>query len=196
MNGACPADARLRRSLAGVALLLAVLAAALGPPLRARDAAVAPIALAERIRAREAGLHIIDVRGDAFDAELTVPGAQPAEPDSPAQWPLDAPSLVVYGLDSPTSEAAWRAARAAGAVSVSWLQGGLAGWVLHVLEPALPPPQTAADSAANRRVAELSRYFGGRARLARPGEVIADTVRDAAAVVRNAGRRGCGPGFE
>lgn len=177
----------MRKALAVIALVAAGLAAVV--PARDDDG-IAPIDLAERILAREPGLRILHVM-DGHD--LAVPTAVHADPRTPAAWPLaDATNVVVYGIDAAASRAAREAARAAGRDDARHLEGGLAGWVSEVLEPVLPEPVTAADSAANARVAGISRYFGGMPRVAVPLE---ESSGDAHELVGRAVRRGCGPGF-
>lgn len=181
---------RTRSTLAASAVLLAFGAALL--PAR-DDAAVAPLDLAARIRDREPGLVILDVRGEHFDPGLTVPGAVPVEPGQAADWPMtDAAHVVVYGIDDALSRSARTEANDAGRADALHLEGGLAGWVDDVLEPVLAVPITAQDSATNARIAELSRYYGGRPRVG----VVRDTARSAEDAVQRARRRGCGPGSE
>jgi hypothetical protein len=181
---------RTRKALAASAVLLAF-GAVLVPATK--DIAVTPVDLAARIRDREPGLVILDVRGEHFDAGLAVPGAVPVEPGQAADWPMmDAAHVVVYGIDDALSRGARTEASGAGRADALYLEGGLAGWVEDVLEPVLPEPVTAQDSATNARIADLSRYYGGRPRVG----VARDTARSAEAAVQRARRRGCGPGGE
>lgn len=182
-----PAGRPVRGALAAAALVLGAGALLAGDG--GVDPGVAPLVLAQRIRDREPGLRILDVRGAEYEPGTAVPTALPVDPGAPGAWPLDsATSVVVYGLDDGASRIARDGARAAGRADARHLSGGLAGWVTEVLEPVLPVPVTAADSAANARVGELSRYFGGLPRVG----VAADTGA-AAATVQRAARRGCGP---
>lgn len=199
------AGRRMRSALAASALVLGAGAALAGgsagsPPVstmrpdpgqgHGNAGRIQPLDLARRIRDREPGLVILDARGEGFDPALAVPGARPVEPGQAESWPLiDAASVVLYDLDEDASLRAAGEAHAAGRADAVHLEGGLAGWVSGVLEPVLPPPVTAIDSAANERAAELSRYFGGRPRVG------TDTIPATADErVRRARRRGCGPG--
>lgn len=183
----------LHRVLAAVALGSSAIAAAWGETSPASRWSIAPLELAERIHAREAGLVVLDARGEKARLGLAVPRARTVDPGTPSQWAIDsARFVVVYGEDAATSVALWNRSRDAWPDRIFWLEGGLDGWVRDVLEPMLPAPETRADSARVRAITDLSLYFGGSPGTARPGDALRDHA-DAATLVKRARRRGCGP---
>ncbi len=158
----------VRRGLAGAAILAAGLAVVAGDPVPssvtpgAGTAAdeIAALDLAVWIRDRRPGLEVVDLRGVDAYATDHLPGAQlPLE-----EWlaTREQETMVVYSQSS-AAEARERS-RAAGLRPVLALRGGYEAWVAEVLNPSLPLDASPAEAEEFRRVAELSRYFGGQPR--------------------------------
>jgi rhodanese-related sulfurtransferase len=169
------------RALAGAAAVLALLAAAAGAPTRARvvTESVGARQLAAWIRDDRPGLRVLDLRGDSAFAEGHVPSAEPAHVDRLEGVRLDpTETVVLYSADPALDSLAARrlGLRRAGGLLV--LRGGARAWRDEVLAPVV-----SGDSAAY--VAALSRYFGGRPRVARDSVAIpaADATSDGRARV-------------
>lgn len=197
------------RALAGVALVLGVLAAFAGGPGREhpgdstastpataaaqRDAdAVTAIDLAQWIRARRPGLQVIDLRAADQFGDYHVPSARNAPGAA-----LDSLRIAVEDTIVLYSESSDQAARAAkllrgrGYPDAHFLHGGLAAWIEQVMNPILADDASPVAKAEFQRLAELSRYFGGvpRAGVA-AGRPPAPATSVPDAVVRLRGR-GC-----
>jgi rhodanese-related sulfurtransferase len=159
------------RTLGGAAAVLALLAAAVGAPRRAPAPLerVGARQLAAWIRDGRPGLRVLDLRGDPAFGEGHVPSAEPASLDR-----LDAlrveptETVVVYSTDAALDSLAARLLSARGAGRVLALRGGARAWGDEVLAPTV-----SGDSAAY--VAALSRYFGGRSRVARDSTAIPES---------------------
>ncbi|MFN0180054.1 MAG: rhodanese-like domain-containing protein [Gemmatimonadales bacterium] len=161
-----------RRVLALLALVAgaaAVVAGGAAPLGRVRQVAalaargegrIAAVDLARRIRARETGLRVIDLRPAEAFASMSVPGATRSSIDSLIGSPSrPGETLVVYG-DGPFPAQAWILLVLAGHQAL-YLGGGLEAWEAAIINPVLPAQPTDAESARWIEVAELSRYFGG-----------------------------------
>jgi adenylyltransferase/sulfurtransferase len=179
--------------LALLALVLGALAAVSGDAVtEPLVPEVSAIALADRIRARDADLVVVDLRSPEAFSEFNVPTARNLAPErlADAQLPAGA-ALVLYAEDRRAAVTAASLLREAGYANVSVLSGGAVAWLDDVLAPVLPADMPADERA---RMAEISRYFGGRPRTAEPGA----TARrpgagdDVAGRVRALRRRGCG----
>jgi hypothetical protein len=83
--------------------------------------------------------------------------------------------------------------RAMGLREVYFLRGGLTEWLDDVMQPSMAEDATPADRAAFERVAEVSRYFGGRPRVGPAGSGSPGPARSGplAERIRNEKRRGC-----
>jgi uncharacterized protein len=198
-------DAAMRRrgaALAAVALLLGAAAALAGdpaaggalPPAEPAAAAVPTVdavTLAERIRAREEGLRVLDVQKDGESAPLQIPTAVHVTADTVERIARGG-SIVVYGNEPEPAARLTLTLRARGDEAVV-LEGGVGAWIDEVLEPKLYLDATAADTQAYRRAAPVSRYFGGqpRASVARPAADSASRAESAAAAAARIRRRGC-----
>lgn len=161
-----------RRVLAILALVAGAAAVVAGGPAplgRVRQVAVlaargegriAAVDLARRIRARETGLRVIDLRPAEAFALMSVPGAVSGSLDSlVGSVPEPGQTLVVYG-DGAFPAQAWVLLTLAGH-QAHYLGGGLDAWESAIINPVLPAQPTDAESARWIEVAELSRYFGG-----------------------------------
>ena len=134
---------------------------------------------------------MVDVRSRAeFDA-FHIPTATSAPlPTVQAEvWPAN-DEVVLYSVEGKHDNRARALFRSRGYVRVSSLRGGVTAWLDEVISPAIPSQATAAQAAAFRRRADVSRYFGGSPRRveATPRGEVALTAEGAAALVR---RRGC-----
>jgi rhodanese-related sulfurtransferase len=195
----------LRRLLAAAAIVLAVLAAAVGAPQApARDAAsdiddraradlfpartVDAIRLAAWIREGARDLRVLDLRGDSAYRTQHVPSAEAADfarLDTLA--PRHDATVVLYTNDDVRDAQAWANLAARGHKDAYVLEGGMDAWLDEVMEPMLR-----GDSADY--VAALSRYFGGAPRAADgPSSPVEARVEPAAATgeLGETGRRGC-----
>jgi rhodanese-related sulfurtransferase len=170
-------ERQLMRGLAVAALALGVFAALAGSPYRANHAAidvaalartvareedhVTALELAQWIKDRRPGLHVLDVRSrEEFD-RFHLPTAERLALDSLATLPFHADdTLVLYSEGGAHAAQAWVFLRALGYQNVYFLRGGLYEWLEQVMNPTLADT-TAAARAAFARAAPLSRYFGG-----------------------------------
>jgi rhodanese-related sulfurtransferase len=195
----------LRRLLAAAAVVLAVLAAAVGTPeaparVAARDIedgvstdlfparTVDAIQLAAWIREGARDLRVLDLRGDSAYRAQHVPSAEAADLahlDTLAR--RDDATLVLYTDDDVRDAQAWANLAARGHRDAYVLDGGMDAWLDEVMVPVLR-----GDSADY--VAALSRYFGGSPRAADAhDQAVKPRVAPAAATDEfgETGRRGC-----
>lgn len=188
---------RVHAAAAAGATGLAILAAAAGdPPARLLpDAqlpappAVAAVALAERIRARDP-LLVLDARDPASFATFSVPTAVHLDADTAERVRADRAVIVYARRDGDAARIAAR--MRARTLDAAVLEGGVQAWIEEVLEPRLYLDATPADTQAYRRAAEVSRYFGGvpRAGVERPPpRATSDAAADDA--IARTQRRGC-----
>ena len=196
----------MRRTLAGTALGLGMLALLVGDGPAAResvrvpspdrlpwideydDAPVDAVTVAVWLRDRRPGLSVLDVRPAPAYADFHLPRAANVPPSALAGVPADsAATVVVYGDTPADAQRAWVILRAFGHPDVRALEEGIRGWLVDVMNPVLPPPVTAADSLEFDRRANLSRYFGGLPRLGEPMDASGATEE----VLTRMRRRGC-----
>jgi rhodanese-related sulfurtransferase len=190
------------RVLAGVALVLAVLAALTGTSRRSgvaidanalaaeiehEDDHVTALELAQWIHDRKPGLRVLDVRSDSEFAAYHIPSAEQIPLTTLASLPPKRDeTLVLYSEGGAHAAQGWVLLRANGHRHVYFLRGGLLDWMEDVMSPTLP-----ADTS-RARVAALSRYFGGVPRVGpAPLPTAADPAPTAGAAVARARRRGC-----
>ncbi|MFL5521487.1 MAG: rhodanese-like domain-containing protein [Gemmatimonadales bacterium] len=191
-----------RRLLAGVALVLAVLAALAGTSGRrgmAVDASglaaeieheddhVTALELAQWIRDRKPGLRVLDVRSDSEFAAYHIPSAERMPLTTLASLaPSGDETLVLYSEGGAHAAQGWVLLRANGHRNVYFLRGGLLDWMEDVMSPMLP------TDTSRARVAALSRYFGGvpRAGVA-PLPTPTEPAPTAGSAVARLRRRGC-----
>jgi rhodanese-related sulfurtransferase len=200
-----PAGRPVRLGLALAALILGVLAPVAGDrgralpgdpgtpgvpeltrELESRAPVVEPLVLATWIRERRP-LRLVDVRDSSAFVRFAIPTADrvawralpgiPVDPDRP---------LVLYDAGDGAAVRAWVLLRRLGHRRAYLLDGGVAGWVESVLSPVLPA-ESPEERARYRRVAEISRYFGGLPRIGVPPPP-SPSSRDP---VRLLTRRGC-----
>ena len=122
--------------------------------------------LAERIRAGEPGLRIIDVREDIGDETYVIPGAEVRTIEDLTTMPVAAGDRVVlYSQGGAHAAQAWVLLRARGIRNAFVLKDGLAAWEDEVLAPR--PPSVPHDTAQARygRARALALWFGGMPRL-------------------------------
>jgi rhodanese-related sulfurtransferase len=164
------------RALGVVALLLGVLAAFAPDPRRAGtigkvgadnlaaaidggEGEVSPLQLAAWIREHAPGLRVIDLRDEADYAGAHVPTAERQALADLAGLAAGEHTLVLYGGPDNRAAQAWVLLRLLGHARAFYLSGGIAAWDSQVLHPVLSP--AALSPADFRRLADLSRYFGG-----------------------------------
>jgi rhodanese-related sulfurtransferase len=190
------------RVLAGVALVLAVLAALTGTSRRSgvaidanalaaeiehEDDHVTALELAQWIHDRKPGLRVLDVRSDSEFAAYHIPSAERVPLTALASLPAtETETLVLYSEGGAHAAQGWVLLRATGHRNAYFLRGGLLDWMEDVMNPMLP-----ADTSRDR-IAALSRYFGGvpRAGVA-PLPAPAGPTATAASAVARMRRRGC-----
>ena len=187
----------LKRTLAGLALLLAILAATTRQPdsnastlareIEHEDDHVTALELAQWIRDRKPGLRVLDIRSDSEFSNYHIPSAARMPLTRLATLaPNDDETLVLYSGGGAHAAQGWVLLRTNGHRNVYFLRGGLLEWMDDVMSPALPTDSTRA------RIAALSRYFGGVPRVgAVPTPTTNASPATAAAAVAKARRRGC-----
>jgi rhodanese-related sulfurtransferase len=174
-----------RRALAAFAALFGVLAAFAGSPYLPRHAVVdverlagaiaheedhvTAIELAEWIRDRKPGLHILDLRDAAeFDA-YHLPRSERTAVESLSSTryqPTD--TLVLISGGGAHAAQGWVLLQALGYRQVYFLRGGLSEWLEDVMSPTIASNASPAAVAAFQRTSAISRYFGGVPRVVDP----------------------------
>jgi rhodanese-related sulfurtransferase len=165
------------RILGGAALFLGALAVVAGTPDRSRPALdirmlarevsdeadhVTAVELARRIRDREPGLRIIDVRDSAEFEEFHIPRAERISLDRLVNEPFKpTENIVLYSGGGAHAAQAWVFMRARGFNRVFFLRGGIDEWLDEVMKPELPSSASSKERAFIDSVSALSRYFGG-----------------------------------
>jgi rhodanese-related sulfurtransferase len=163
----------------GVAELTAELAR--GAPL------VEAVTVGEWIRDRKE-IRILDLQEASAAVRFTIPTAEHLAFRDVASIPVDrAGTLILYDGGEGTAVRAWLLLRRLGHREVRILEGGVRGWIDGVISPVLPA-DTPAQRARYRRVAEISRYFGGVPRIGDPPPEPATSTEDAVLLLS---RRGC-----
>jgi rhodanese-related sulfurtransferase len=197
----------VNRRLGAGALVLGVAALFAGSPYRrggkidvdqlAREIAegrdhVSARQLGEWIRARKAGLKVIDVRSPAEFAAYSIPGAEnvPIEQLSRARFGK-ADQIVLYSEGGAHAAQAWALLRAMGQADVRFIPGGLADWRDEVIAPVLPAGATPEQTNAFEEIADLSRYFDGTPEIGVPGAPAPAATSNAASQLAAIRRRGC-----
>jgi rhodanese-related sulfurtransferase len=149
------------------------------------DDHVTAIELAQWIRARRAGLRIIDLRSATDFDSLHIPGAEQATIDTLDRIRFKSgETIVLYSEGGAHSAQAWVFLRALGQSDVFFLRGGIYEWLGDVLSPGLPVDATDSEREAFAKSSELSRYFGGQPRTG-------VTRQEKALTVSQIRRRGC-----
>ncbi len=164
------------RALGLIALLLGVCAAFAPDPRRVGaggktgveelaaaidggEGEVSPLQLAAWIHDRAPGLQVVDLRGEADYADQHVPTAERQALADLSRLAAGEHTLVLYGGPDNRAAQAWVLLRLLGHARAFYLSGGIAAWDSEVLHPVLSP--AALSPADFRRLADLSRYFGG-----------------------------------
>jgi hypothetical protein len=158
-----------RVTLAALALCAGALAAI------ARDPQPAPapdeitaIELGEWIRARRAGVHVLDARSAEAMARDRVPGAVSAAGFDAAV--LARGDILVVYADRRTDRMVLDALRPrVGHARLLRLHGGFAAWNHEVLFPRIRADASERERQRFAPRAQLSRYFGGTPRVLDPG---------------------------
>jgi rhodanese-related sulfurtransferase len=169
---------------------------------------VTALELAQWIKDRRQGLHVLDVRSVDEYNSYHLPTAEHLALDSVASTPFRADdTLVLYSEGGAHAAQAWVFLRALGYQHVFFLRGGLYEWLEQVMNPTLADT-TPAGRDLFARAAVLSRYFGGVPRSdirARPVDdalllpsrdsathsVVPLPVQNSAARLQQVRRRGC-----
>jgi rhodanese-related sulfurtransferase len=173
---------RLYPGLAAAALILGALAAVAGSPVAAANARidvsslantvdreddhVAAVELARWIKDGHQNLRIVDLRDSAEFEDYHIPGAERISLADLSRTPFKKDETIVLYSDGAAHAAqGWVFLRALGFTRVYFLRGGLYEWLDEVMNPTVSP--TANDSVRGefRKVAEISRYFGGVPRV-------------------------------
>jgi rhodanese-related sulfurtransferase len=131
---------------------------------------------------------ILDLQEESASVRFSIPTAEHLDIRQLADVPLDSlRATVVYDGGEGTAVRAWLLLRRLGHPRVRILEGGVVGWIDGVINPVLPA-DTPEEMAHYRRVAEISRYFGGVPRIGRPPPESGSSAEDA---VQLLSRRGC-----
>jgi rhodanese-related sulfurtransferase len=189
--------------LAGTALVLGGAAAVIGGP-RSADASldrpltdlaaehqVSALDVAAWLRARRAGLTILDVRPDsAAFADFHLPQARHEPVAGLREADVDrGATVVVYADGGDLAARAWIVLRALDHTDVRVLPDGVREWLVNVLNPTIAAGAAPAERERFAAQAELSRYFGGLPRVLRQG--VAPDTSATAGLLRRTVRRGC-----
>jgi len=167
--------------LAAALAMGAAVADAVSPVSLVRVDSIAPVELAERIRAGASDLDLVDVRSVvAFEAGH-IPTARNAPLTEFNGMPeAAARTVVVYGAGDEEAITAAARVRAAGkAARVRTLERGLDGWIDDIMAPRIARDVTEAERSVLAARSELSRWFGGvpRAVDASAGRQVAEPQR-------------------
>jgi rhodanese-related sulfurtransferase len=168
------------RQLAGVALALGAGAALFGSrptkgtidvaqlarTVAREDDHVTAVELGQWIRARKAGLRVIDLRSSTDFDSLHIPTSEQAAIDTLDRIRFaSGETIVLYSEGGAHSAQAWVFLRALGFTNVYFLRGGVHEWIGDVLSPGLPVDATDTERTQFEKAAALSRYFGGMPRV-------------------------------
>lgn len=125
---------------------------------------VDPVALGEWIRDRR-DVRLWDVRDDssAF-IRFAVPTAAHVPFERLADRSVGSTTIVLYDDGTGQAVRGWLLLRRLGHPDVRILRGGVLGWIEGVVRPVLPA-DSPDERARYRRVAAVSRYFGGLPRI-------------------------------
>jgi rhodanese-related sulfurtransferase len=173
---------RFYRGLAAAALVLGGLAAFAGSPVAASNARidvpnlansvdreddrVSAIELARWVKDGGQNLRIVDLRDSAEFEEYHIPLAERIPLGDLTKTPFKKDeTIVLYSDGGEHAAQGWVFLRALGYTHVYFLRGGLYEWLDEVMNPTVSP--TANDSVRGefKKVAEISRYFGGVPRV-------------------------------
>jgi rhodanese-related sulfurtransferase len=145
------------------------------------------VTLGEWIRDGEAPT-ILDLQDPGAAVRFTIPTAENVTHGALAALPVDSGATVVlYDGGGDAAVRGWLLLRRLGHPRVRVLQGGVVGWIDGIISPVLPR-DTPEEDAYFRRVASVSRYFGGLPRAGKRFPEDSSNTRDA---VQLLSRRGC-----
>jgi rhodanese-related sulfurtransferase len=172
----------LNQKLAGVALLLGVVALFASPypgskvTLDAKELSLIVGSEADHVEAPELAAWIIEGRGDYRLVDLRTPGEFdryhiPTAQNIPMSVLTDAglgrqEKLVLYSEGGIHSAQAWMLLRAQGYTAVYMLKGGLDEWNDQVVFPVIADNPTPEQKARDERLRSISVFFGGQPRSA------------------------------
>jgi rhodanese-related sulfurtransferase len=172
----------LNQKLAGVALLLGVVALFASPypgskvTLDAKELSLIVGSEADHVEAPELAAWIIEGRGDYRLVDLRTPGEFdryhiPTAQNIPMSVLTDAglgrqEKLVLYSEGGIHSAQAWMLLRAKGYTAVYMLKGGLDEWNDQVVFPVIADNPTPEQRARDERLRSISVFFGGQPRSA------------------------------
>lgn len=154
------AEFAVAAALGAAGVLALVAARPPSPPPPPAVEPVAPLELAEALIRREAGLWILDLRGESAETER-VPGAHPVRREEAAGLLAHIPAgstVVIYDGDAAPTEVPpdWpRLLRYRG------LQGGWEGWKREVLTPMPASHFSLEEQGRIARQNQISAYFSG-----------------------------------
>lgn len=142
------------------------------------DDHVSALTLAGWIRARKAGLRVIDVRPPEEFAQWAIPTAENLQLGELLRTRF-APDevLVLYSEGGAHAGQAWTLLRMLGVNNAWFIAGGLADWHDEVITPVLPLNASPAEVRAFEATAELSRYFGGAPSVGERKQSVSKTRR-------------------
>lgn len=210
-----PEHAVIRAGLATAALGLGLLAALAGEPfppvgasralacaIEAGEGRLGIVELGRWLRARRAGLLVVDLRSDSAYRDFHLPTAERRDLAGIMDLASDrSRTIVLYGDAGPEPAQAWVLLRARGLGQVYYVEDAIRAWLGGIMGPVLPSDATPDELAAWPEVRALSRYFGGFPRqgglraevgpLAWTGQAAAP-AESTRVMLSRARRQGCG----
>ncbi|MEP6732065.1 MAG: rhodanese-like domain-containing protein [bacterium] len=195
------------RTLAGIAIVLALFAAAAGTSRRTtgaldvatlaseiehEDDHVTALELAQWIRDRKPGLRVLDVRADSEFEAFHIPSAERVPLNEITRMkPKGDETLVLYSEGGAHAAQGWVLLRSLGFTKVYFLRGGLLDWMDDIMSPVLSPVSgNATTDSVRAQHSALSRYFGGVPRSSAV-PIPAEVNSSAGSAVVRVKRRGC-----
>ena len=183
---------KLYRLLAVSALLLGAFAAIAGSPVATSNARidvatlaqtvdreddhVTSVELARWIKDRKENLRIVDIRDSAEFKDYHIPGAERIDlPDLVKTHFGKNETIVLYSGGGAHAAQGWVFLRALGYTQVYFLRGGLAEWLDDVMSPTISASLSDSAKEEFKKVAEISRYFGGVPRVGDPAPAASET---------------------
>ncbi|NQV33990.1 MAG: YeeE/YedE family protein [Phycisphaeraceae bacterium] len=168
---------RVEKTLGIIALLLGVMAAVSGNPIRNEqiDAGLAypdsiqgrqiaylePVQLAESLMTRRRDMTVWDLRSETDFETYHIPSAQHVALSNVTSHKIpNDKTTILYADDGQHAAQAWSAITEQGVENVFVLQGGLASWFDEILFPDLTVAR-GRDKTAIEKTKRRSRYFGG-----------------------------------
>jgi len=184
-----PPRSQANRILLAVALILGAGALLVDSPKSSDgDSHLEVVTLAQWLKDRRPGLYVADLRPVAAFREYHLPQARRLTADGVMALAGADTSATIVVYDAGDGQAAEVAsdARRSGLARVVYLADGVDEWHRDVIAPTLRYGASEDEQAEFERVAELSRYFGGR-----PRRLKSESDTNAPVQLRPA-RGGCG----